>query len=136
MLKKLSFFSVAVRSHSQAIEDYRKLLGVEVMRPITPSPQYGFKSVYLGNGKDAFIELLEPTDPKSPVARFLERHGEGVYLVGFQVDDLPAAVQHVRAAGGVVTGLPEGREADASTKMVWVHPRSAHGAFIEMNRGE
>ena len=54
----------------------------------------------LGNGEDAFLELLEPTDPNSAVARFLKSHGEGVYLVSFNVENLEEAVKQVRANGG------------------------------------
>jgi putative transposase len=74
------------------------------------------------------IELLQPTDPGKPVGRFLARHGEGVYLVGFECKDIPGAVGRLREQGVQV----DARRAD----IAWVHPRAAHGLFVELRGRE
>ena len=134
MLTRLTNFTIAVNDIQGAIDQYGKLFGLELMRPITPPFEWGFRTAYMGNGRDAFIELLEPTDPDSPSARFLKSRGEGVYLVSFDVDDLAPAVRHVRANGGRVTGIPEHEDPGPGTDVVWVHPATTRGVYIELKR--
>lgn len=62
------------------------------------------------------------------MAQFLKRHGEGVYLVGFEVRDIPAAVAHLRTQGVRV----DQRRPD----LAWVHPRDCHGVFVELRKRE
>ena len=134
MLNKLTNFSIAVNSIDEAAEVYGKLFGLEVMRPAGPPSQYGFRAAWLGNGRDAFIELLEPTDGEGAIARFLKSRGEGVYLVSFDVDDLAGAVRHVRANGGRITGLSADEDPGPDTQVVWVHPATTKGVFIQLQR--
>lgn len=132
MFKKLQNFAIAVHSIKEAADLYARMFGLQVMQPPGAPSQYGFRNAFLGNGREAFIELLEPTDPNGAVARFLKSKGEGVYLVSFEVDNLKEAVRHVRANGGRITGLPEGEEPGPETRTVWVHPASAKGVFVQL----
>jgi methylmalonyl-CoA/ethylmalonyl-CoA epimerase len=80
------------------------------------------------------LELLEPYDPTSPVARFLDRRGEGVYQLSFMVDDVDAAAATLRAEGLTVLG-PRTYDEDVVLegcrwKEAFVHPRDAHGVLI------
>ena len=134
MLKKLTNFSLAVNSIEEATELYGKLFGLTLMRPKSEPSALGFRTAWLGNGEDQFIELLEPSDPNSAVARFLNSRGEGVYLICFDVDDLAASVREVRANGGRITGLAEGEEPGPNTRVVWVHPATTKGVFIQLQR--
>jgi methylmalonyl-CoA/ethylmalonyl-CoA epimerase len=130
MLTKLTSVCVAVHDLQEAIDRYCELFGLQLMKPISAPTQLGFRNAWLGNGKDAFIEILESTDPKSAVARFLDSRGEGIYLVEFDVDDLPETVRHVRAKGGRITGIPDGEDPTPETRGVWVHPSSTRGVFM------
>ena len=130
MLRKLASVCIAVNDVQEAVDLYCKMFDLQLMKPVYESREYGFRSAWVGNGQDAFIELLEPTDPSSAVGRFLESRGEGVYLVEFDVDDLGEAVSHVRANGGRVTGIPEGEDPGPETHGVWVHPATTRGVFI------
>ncbi len=131
MINDLSFVCVAVKDIQEATGRYRDLFGLEVMVPPTDNAELGFRSTYLGNGVKVIIELIEPLGENSAVGRFLEARGEGVYLITFEVDSLQGAVNGVRAEGGRVTGIPEAQEAGADD-MVWVHPKSTHGVFVEL----
>jgi methylmalonyl-CoA/ethylmalonyl-CoA epimerase len=126
MLGDVVELSVVVRDLEAAIERYTRLFGLAVHRR-GESPEFGFKNAILPTGI-GHIELLQPTDPTKAIGRFLERHGEGVYLVGFEVKDIPGAVAHLRAEGARVDH-PQG-------DIAWVHPRDCHGVFVELRRRE
>ena len=134
MLEKLNNLTVAVNDIQEGIDLYCKMFDQQLMEPISAPSKYGFRTAWLGNGEDAFLELLEPTDPNSAVARFLKSHGEGVYLVSFNVENLEEAVKQVRANGGRITGLAEGEEVKPDTESVWVHPASTKGVLIGLQR--
>ena len=126
MLGDVVELSVVVRDLDGAVERFTRLFGLKVHRRGT-SEEFGFKNAILPIGI-GHIELLQPTDPTKHVARFLEKHGEGVYLVGFEVEDIPKAVSHLRAEGVRV----DHRRPD----LAWVHPRDTHGVFVELRKRE
>ena len=126
MLGDVVELSVVVRDLDSALERFTRLFGLKVHRQ-GESKEFGFKNAILPIGI-GHIELLQPTDPTKHVARFLEKHGEGVYLVGFEVKDIPTAVSHLRAQGVRV----DHRRPD----LAWVHPRDAHGVFVELRKRE
>ncbi|MDP7533430.1 MAG: VOC family protein [SAR202 cluster bacterium] len=134
MLDKLTNFSIAVSSIDEAADYYAKMFGVKMMRVIPNPSHYGFQAAWMGDGETAFIELLEPTDPEGAVARFLKSRGGGVYMVSFDVPDLAEAVRHVRANGGRITGIPDDEEPGPNTNVVWVHPSTTMGVFVQLQR--
>lgn len=126
MLGDVVELSVVVRDLDSAVERFTRLFGLRGHRRGT-SEEFGFKNAILPLGI-GHIEPLQPTDPTKHVARSLEKHGEGVYLVGFEVKDIPKAVAHLRAQGvRVEHGRPD---------LAWVHPRDAHGVFVELRTRE
>ena len=126
MLGDVVELSVAVRDLEAAIERYTRLFGLRVHRR-GESTEFGFKNAILPTGI-GHIELLQPTDPDKAIGRFLARHGEGVYLVGFECKDIPGSVARLREAGARV----DSPKAD----IAWVHPREAHGLFVELRHRE
>jgi methylmalonyl-CoA/ethylmalonyl-CoA epimerase len=80
---------------------------------------------------DAAIELLVPTAPSSPVARFLERRGPGLHHVAFAVDDLAAEVARLTAAGATFVD-PEPRPGRGGSRVVFLHPRWTGGVLVEL----
>jgi len=108
------------------VERYERLFGLKVHHR-GESAEFGFVNAILPTGI-GHIELLQPTDPNKAVGRFLARHGEGVYLVGFECKDIPAAAAHLRKEGARV----EQRRAD----IAWVHPQDASGVFVELRHRE
>ena len=128
MLGDVIELSVVVRDLEAAVKRFGDLYGLEV-NSRSESAEFGFKNAILPLGK-GHIELIEPTDPTKAVARFLEKHGEGVYLVGFDVDDVPGAVGSLRELGvRVAQPTPE-------SPIAWVHPSESHGVFVEMRRSQ
>jgi methylmalonyl-CoA/ethylmalonyl-CoA epimerase len=126
MLGDVIELSVVVRDIDAAIDRYTKLFGLTVHHR-GESAEFGFKNAILPLGR-GHIELLQPTDSAKAVGRFLEKHGEGVYLVGFDCQDIPGSVAALRAAGAKVD--------NPRPDLAWVHPREAHGLFVELRKPE
>jgi methylmalonyl-CoA/ethylmalonyl-CoA epimerase len=81
------------------------------------------------------VELIRPLDPEAPIARFLESRGEGFHHVAFEVDDLEAALRHLRARGAEL--IDERPRAGLGGHLVaFVHPRSANGVLTELVQAE
>ena len=128
MLRDVVELSVVVKDLEAAIKHFEALFDLKVHRR-GESKEFGFMNAILPLGK-GHIELLQPVDPSSAVARFLEDHGEGVYLVGFDVEDVPGSVREVREKGARVTG------GSGDLPVAWVHPKDAHGVFVELRKPE
>src|SRR5262245_36434399 len=126
MLGDVIELSIVVKDLEAAIERYGKLFNTKV-HTRGESKEFGFKNAILplGNGH---IEFLQPTDPDKAVGKFLAKKGEGVYLVGFECQDVPSAVAHLKSQGARV----DGRRGD----IAWVHPQDAHGVFVELRKRE
>lgn len=128
MLGDVIELSIVVKDLEAAIKRFETLFDLKV-HDRRESKEFGFKNAILPLGK-GHIELMQPTEPSSAVARFLEAHGEGVYLVGFEAEDIPASVEKLRERGARVTQ----RSPDAP--VAWVHPKDAHGLFVELRKPE
>src|SRR5712692_4669315 len=115
MLGNVIELSVVVKDLEAAIERYTKLFGLEVHKR-GESKEFGF------------LNAILPTDASKPVGKFLAKHGEGVYLVGFECGDIPGAVKGLREQGVKV----DARRDD----IAWLHPREAHGLFVELRKRE
>ncbi len=126
MLGDVVELSVVVRDLDAAIERYTTLFGLRVHHR-GESKEFGFKNAILPTGI-GHIELLQPTDPDKAVGKFLARHGEGVYLVGFESKDIPGAVKELRGRGARVDS--------PRPDIAWVHPRDCHGLFVELRKRE
>ena len=126
MLGDVVELSVVVRDLNEAVERYTRLFGLTVHRR-EESTEFGFVNAILPTGI-GHIELLQPTDPDKAVGRFLAKHGEGVYLVGFECKDIPGSVDHLRTQGARV----DHRRPD----IAWVHPREANGLLVELRKRE
>jgi methylmalonyl-CoA/ethylmalonyl-CoA epimerase len=126
MLGDVVELSVVVRDLDAAVERYQKLFGLGVHKR-GESKEFGFKNAILPTGI-GHIELMQPTDPDKAVGRFLAKHGEGVYLVGFECKDVPGSVRKLRADGVKVDSPRE--------DLAWIHPRETNGLFVELRHRE
>ena len=78
------------------------------------------------------IELLEPTDAESPIAKFLDKRGEGIHHLCFEVEDLEAALQELKSRGiRLIDESP--RQGAGGCKVAFVHPAATHGVLIELS---
>jgi methylmalonyl-CoA/ethylmalonyl-CoA epimerase len=129
MLKKIDHFGVAVRGLEKALGIYRDGLGMN-LGGVHEVPQEKVRVAFLPIG-DTRLELLEPTDEESPVARFLEKRGEGLHHICFQVEDLDKLLPRLRSKGlELLPGYPR-RGAEAE-RVAFFHPRSTGGVLIEL----
>lgn len=127
MLGDVIELSVVVKDLEAAVKRYETLFDLKVYAR-REFKEWGFKNAILPLGK-GHIELMQPTDPNSAVGRFLEKHGEGVYLVGFESKDIDGSAKTLRARGARITHRP-------AEEIIWVHPREAHGVFVELRKPE
>jgi len=81
--------------------------------------------------KDSLIELLEPTSPESPIAKFLEKRGEGLHHVAFRVVNLEVEIERLLSEGVrfISTDIRAGR---AGTRVVFLHPKAMNGVLVEL----
>ena len=131
----LDHLGVAVRRIEDRLDLYRNVLGLE-LQAVEEVAGEGVRAALLPAGR-ARIELLEPTGGATPIARFLERRGEGIHHVCFEVDDLDLALQRFRNAGleiaaGEGSARQEGRAGAEGSRIAFIHPRSTGGVLIEL----
>ncbi len=129
MFNKISAIHLAVHSVDEATKDYADNFGVEAFSRES-LPELGIKNALLQIG-DSVIEMIEPFEAgEGPVAKFLERKGEGIYMTAMEVDDMDAAVKDLEARGvRLVNANPEAR---AQGIPVFIHPKSSRGLMIEL----
>jgi methylmalonyl-CoA/ethylmalonyl-CoA epimerase len=128
MARKLDHVAVAVHSINAALPFYRDVLGL-VYQGEEDVPGQGVKVAVLAAG-DVRIELLEPTAPDSPVARFLDKKGEGLHHIAFRADDIAVELKDL-SARGVRLIDPEPRSGAEGTCIAFLHPDAGAGVLIE-----
>jgi methylmalonyl-CoA/ethylmalonyl-CoA epimerase len=129
LFTELDHVGIAVRDLDAAIAYYRDTFGARVShREIIDLD--GVEEALIAVA-DSYIQLLSPTRPDSPVARFLERRGEGLHHVGYRVADCATAIDSVRAGGGTLIDETP-RPGSRGTTVAFVHPKGAFGTLIEL----
>lgn len=128
MIQELHHIGIAVRSLDEAIPRYVDALGLQFEGiEDVPSEQVRVAIVKAGATR---IELLEPTDPDSPIAKFLDKRGPGVHHLAFQVKDTGEMIKVLTDAGAPV--LDESPRPGAhGTKVAFVHPKYLGGVLAE-----
>src|SRR5204862_3752383 len=114
----------AVRSLAERLPLYRDLLGVTLARE-EDVPTERVRVAFLGDG-ETHVELLEPLDGAGPIAQFLDKRGEGVHHLCFEVDDIDAALARLRAEGVMPVG-DAARPGAGGCRVAFLHPRVAGG---------
>ncbi len=129
MLTEIDHVAIAVNDLEAAIAYYHTTFGATVEHRETVASD-GVEEALLAVA-DSYIQLLTPTTPESPVAKYLEKKGEGIHHVGYRVDDCAAALQSVKDQGGrVIDEAP--RPGSRGTTVAFVHPKAAFGTLIEL----
>jgi methylmalonyl-CoA/ethylmalonyl-CoA epimerase len=128
-MNKIEHIGIAVNSLKSAGDIYEKLLNTQVYKTEEVASE-GVKTAFLQSGPNK-IELLEASDPDSPIAKFIAKKGEGIHHIAFDVDDIEAEMIRLKAEGFVLLNDVPKRGAD--NKLVcFVHPKSANGVLIEL----
>jgi len=129
MIKKIDHIGIAVPSLEEAIPFYEKALGLKcehIEEVATQKVRTAFFSV-----GEVHIELLEPTAPDSPVAKFLEKNGAGVHHVALGTDDVMAQLDQAKEAGcRLINETPV--DGAGGKKIAFLHPKSTFGVLTEL----
>lgn len=128
MIQHIDHLGIAVRSIEETLKFYEKALGLTCER-VEEVPSQKVRTAFLRCG-EVHLELLEPTEPDSPVGKFLAERGEGIHHVAFRTDDVAAQLAGAKAAG--VRLIHEVPFDGAGGKLVaFLHPKSTHGVLTE-----
>ncbi|MDB5063470.1 MAG: methylmalonyl-CoA epimerase [Mucilaginibacter sp.] len=128
-MNKIEHIGIAVNSLKNAGNIYEKLLNTQVYKTEEVVSE-GVKTAFLQSGPNK-IELLEASNPDSPIAKFIAKKGEGIHHIAFDVDDIEAEMLRLKNEGFVLLNDVPKRGAD--NKLVcFVHPKSANGVLIEL----
>lgn len=125
--------AIATADIAAAARIYREVLGARVSDP-APQPEHGVTTVFveLPNTK---IELLEPLGENSPIARFLQKNpAGGVHHVCYEVEDILAARDCLRANGATILGNGEPRLGAHGKHVLFLHPKDFLGTLIELEQ--
>ena len=133
MIGKLNHVAIVVPDLEAAAGRYRGMLGAKVSAPV-PLPEHGVTTVFveLPNTK---IELLHPLGEKSPIARFLESNpAGGIHHLCYEVADIHAARDQLKAAGVRVLGDGEPKTGAHGKPVLFLHPKDFSGTLIELEQ--
>jgi methylmalonyl-CoA/ethylmalonyl-CoA epimerase len=126
---KIDHVGVAVKDANAALKLFEGLLGLKAQGSETVQEQK-VRTVFLPVGETE-VELLEATAPESPIARFLEKRGEGVQHIAFRVEKIEEALAELEARG--VTLIDRKPRMGAGGKMIaFLHPRDTFGVLVEL----
>ena len=129
VLTEIDHVGIAVSDLDAAVEWYERMFGATVAHRERIESD-GVEEALL-KVADSYIQLLKPYTDTSPLAKFMERNGEGLHHVGYRVDDCGAVLSSVKAQGArVVDEHP--RTGSRGTTVAFMHPKTAFGTLIEL----
>ncbi len=129
MIRHINHIGIAVPSVADQIPFYRDVLKLEFLGEEEVAEQK--VRVAMFRCGEVKIELLEPTDPESPIARFLEKKGTGIHHIAYETEDLDAALEEAKAAGvRLIDEVP--REGAHQTRIAFIHPSSSGKILTEL----
>ena len=133
MIGRLNHVAIAVKDLDRSTALYRDTLGAQVSAPL-PQREHGVTVVFveLPNTK---IELLEPLGDNSPIAKFLEKNSDGgMHHVCYEVEDIRAARDRLKASGARVLGDGEPKIGAHGKPVLFLHPKDFTGTLIELEQ--
>ena len=131
MIGRLNHVAIAVPDLTAAAAKYRDTLGAGVSAPLA-LPEHGVTTVFV-NLPNTKIELLEPLGENSPIAKFLERNPDGgIHHLCYEVDDIRAARDRLKAEGARVLGDGEPKIGAHGKPVLFLHPKDFNGTLVEI----
>ncbi len=128
-VEKIDHIGIAVKSIEERLPYYRDTLGLEYLGDEVVEEQK-VRVAFLGIGESR-IELIEPTADDSPVAKFLEKRGEGIHHIAVKVVDIEASLEGHRKLGSrLIDETP--RIGAHNMRIAFVHPKSTGGVLLEL----
>jgi len=128
MIKRIDHVAIAVKNLDEAVSTFENLFGLRPSK-IADIPDQGVRAAVIPMG-DTELEFIEPVNPTSGVARFLESRGEGIHHICLEVDDTDEELKRLEASGARLIDK-QGRKGLAG-KIGFIHPKSFHGVLAEL----
>ncbi|AOC95019.1 Glyoxalase/Bleomycin resistance protein/Dioxygenase superfamily protein [Flavobacterium anhuiense] len=129
MVNKIEHIGIAVKNMDDANVLFEKMLGVPSYKMEAVESEGVLTSFFqTGNNK---IELLVATNTESPIAKFLEKKGEGIHHIAFDVDDIEAEIARLKNEGFVLINEVPKKGAD-NKLVVFLHPKNTNGVLVEL----
>lgn len=129
MVKKVDHIGIAVKNLEETLKFYQEVLGLE-LDGVEIVEEQKVKVAFLPIG-DTEIELLESTDKEGPIARYIEKKGEGIQHIAYRVDDIEKAIEEMKSKGiRMIDEKP--RYGAGGAKIAFLHPKSTYGVLIEL----
>jgi methylmalonyl-CoA/ethylmalonyl-CoA epimerase len=129
MLNKIEHLGIAIKNLETSDHLFAKLIGTEPYKQESVERE-GVKTSFFMVG-DSKIELLEATNAESPIAKFIEKKGEGIHHIAFAVDDIFAEITRLKSEGFVFISEVPKNGAD-NKLVVFLHPKSTNGVLVEL----
>jgi methylmalonyl-CoA epimerase len=128
---KIHHVGIAVKSLDEASGRFGDLLGLEKAERYD-LPEFGVSALFMPVG-DSNLEFLEPLGDASTVGKFIEKRGEGVHHICFEVDDIEASLRDFAAQGArLIDEKP--RPGAGGHLVAFVHPKTTHGVLVELKQ--
>jgi methylmalonyl-CoA/ethylmalonyl-CoA epimerase len=129
MIKKIEHLGIAVNSIEESIKVFETLLGTKCYK-IEEVASEGVKTAFLQVGQSK-IELLEATNPDSPIAKFLEKKGRGIHHIAFDTSDIEKEIERLTTEGFELIHKTPKDGADGKI-IAFLHPKSTEGILVEL----
>ena len=130
MVIGIDHIGIAVNKLDEAISLYRDILDLE-LEGIKIAEEDKVKTAFFSTGGETRIELMEPTEGKSPVAKFIEKRGEGVHHISLKVGNIEGFIKKLKAKGlNLVDETP--RKGAEGVKVAFIHPKSTRRVLFEL----
>ncbi len=129
MFKKINHIGIAVKNLEESMKFYKDQLGFEFNGTDEVESQK-VKVAFFKIG-EVNIELVQATSPDSPIAKYLEKNREGIHHICYEVDDINAALNHLKEKGVKLIDN-EPRDGAHNTKVAFIHPKSSGGVLTEI----
>ncbi len=130
---RVDHIGIAVNNSESGLKFFSQLLGLKLEGEETVAEQK-VKTFFLPVG-DTEVELLEATAPDSPVAKFLEKRGEGVHHIAFSVEDIDSALKELQDNGiGLIDAKP--RIGAGNKRIAFIHPKFTSGVLVELSEAK
>jgi methylmalonyl-CoA/ethylmalonyl-CoA epimerase len=126
---KLDHIGIAVKNLEESLKFYQEALGL-VLEGVEIVRDQKVKTAFLPVG-DTHIELLEPTDPESPVGKFIAKRGEGIHHIAIKVENLQQHLENLDNKDIVLIDK-EPKLGANNKKIAFVHPKSTSGVLLEL----
>lgn len=131
MPRRIDHVAIIVNNIENALEFYRDVLGiVPTSIKEVASEQVRIAFLPLGGPEGSKVELVEPLDADSSLAKFLQKRGEGLHHICFEVEDVDTTLHELREKGASI--LDEQPRPSADGRAIFLHPRGTHGVLIEL----